>query len=598
MCGIVGFNFKNEKLVKEAAELLNHRGPDQEGFYIDEQVSLGHKRLSILDLSEKGKQPMSSADNNYVIVFNGEVYNFQEIRENLQNLGHTFTSQTDTEVVLHSYIEWGNDCVNRFNGDFAFCIYDKKKKIFYLARDRFGFKPIYYYLSNGKFIFSSELKVLLRAGIPREIDKKALKHYLFFGFTPSETSIIKGVKKLLPAHYAVFSLENKSVAGQKRYWQTTFSNKIKSVDIQDEVYKLLDDAVKKRMIADVLVGAFLSGGIDSSIICYLMKQYNKELKTFSIKFDYDDFNESKWARIVADNLGTEHHEIKFGAKDVKKFIPDLMYSFDEPFGDPSMIPTFLVSKVAREHVTVCLSGTGADELFIGYPRYKEFLRLNQLNKLPPFFQKALVHIYLLKNKDRAGKLKQLFKGKNNKSALYLKLFSYLYRDDKELGQSVDDFPELKKYFKYPEDLHNVLNFDQNEYIPNNLLVKEDRATMAVSLEGRVPFLDHELVEYVNNLDLGVKFRKHEMKHLLKKIFKDKLPHEILYRKKHGFGVPLKHYFRNELKEFAYDQLFNFNNFDYYDKDNLRTMWNKHQRGESDYSHLFWILISFNMWYKR
>ncbi|MCK5023351.1 MAG: asparagine synthase (glutamine-hydrolyzing), partial [Candidatus Aenigmarchaeota archaeon] len=356
-----------------------HRGPDQDGAYSDEYVALAHKRLSIIDLSENGRQPMADSTGDYVIVYNGEVFNYGELKKELAGKGHRFVSNTDTEVILNAYIEWGRNCVERFNGQFAFCIYDKKKKELFLARDRLGIKPLYFFSEGSRFIFGSELKVILKAGIEKEIDEKALNHYLIFGYTPSESSILKNVYKLLPGHYLVYDIEKKRIAEKSKYWEISFSDKIHSEEeAKETLYGLLDSSVKRRLIADVPVGAFLSGGVDSSIIVYLMRKYVKDLKTFSIKFDHDEFNESKWARLVADRLNTDHHEIEFNAVDLKKLIPDLVYLFDEPFGDSSMIPTYLVSKVAREQVKVCLSGTGADELFGGYHRYREFSQLRKL----------------------------------------------------------------------------------------------------------------------------------------------------------------------------------------------------------------------------
>ena len=600
MCGIIGFNWKDKSLIKELANLLIHRGPDDSGYYINDTVSLGHRRLSILDLSKKGKQPMTNEDENFIIVYNGEIYNFKDIRKKLIEKKHRFISNTDTEVILHGYEEWGNDIVNKLNGQFAFCIYDKNKKELFLARDRLGIKPLYYYNKNGKFIFGSELKVIFKSNIKKEIDKEALNYYLIFGYTPSEKSILRDTLKLLPAHYLVYDLKNKKIKEYKKYWENDFKeNEITNeVEIKKLIYEKLDKSVKQRLVADVPVGAFLSGGVDSSIIVALMSKYVKDLKTFSIRFDYNEFNESEYAKIISDKFKTDHYEIEFNVKDVEKLIPELVFHFDEPFGDSSMIPTYLVSKVAKEQVTVCLSGTGGDELFAGYDRYAEFTALKKLNKLPNFIKQIFVRIYSLINIDKSKKLRQLFKGHPNDAILYLKLFSYLFRDEKELNVDINKLSNLGKHFKYKDNLKNLLNFDQNEYLSNDLLVKEDRATLGVSLEGRVPFLDHEFVEFVNSVNSSSKLRKNKTKYILKKTFENILPDKILYRRKQGFGVPLKHYFRKELKDFAYRKIFGFDEFNYYDKKILRDMWIKHQKGESDYSHIFWVIIMFNMWYDR
>ncbi|MFC1662956.1 asparagine synthase (glutamine-hydrolyzing) [Patescibacteria group bacterium] len=598
MCGIVGSNFIEEKQLIDLSCLMEYRGPDQDGSYQDNNVSFAHKRLAILDLSEDGKQPFTDATKNYIIVYNGEIYNFIELKEKLLKRGYKFRTKTDTEVLLNAYIEWGENCPEYLNGDFAFCVYDKIKKILFVARDRLGFKPFYFYHKDGNFLFGSELKLFLKAGIKKEINKQALNHYLFLGFVPGNQSIINNINKLPPGSYGIFDIERKTFSITK-YWDNHFSEQdIPFPEATNTIRHLLDDSVKKRMIADVPVGAFLSGGIDSSIICYLMKKYNKNLKTYSISFDYKDYDEAEWAKKIAQELETNHYEIRFDAQKIKQLIPNLVDYFNEPLGDPSMIPTYLVASVAKKQVKVCLSGTGGDEIFFGYNRYSDFIYLNKLRRLPAWLKKSLSVIYKLLNKDKANKLNILLNVKNEQE-LYLKLFSYLFRDKDELKIGADkSLKDFDKLFRYDNSIFNILNFDQNEYLPNDLLVKEDRATMGVSLEGRIPFLDHRLVEYVNNLPLKYKFRSGQKKYILKKAFHGLIPAKVLRRKKKGFGVPLEHYIRKELKDYFYDKLFNFELFNYYDKEQLKKLWKKHQKGDSDYSHLFWVLFSFNRWYEK
>lgn len=596
MCGIVGSNFLPQEKVRQLNQLIIHRGPDHEGLYNEKNITLAHKRLSIIDLSEKGNQPMTDKTGNYILVYNGELFNFQSIKEELETSGHTFVSHSDTEVILHAYIQWGEECVSRFNGQFAFCVYDRAKQILFFARDRLGIKPLYYYCKEGKLIFGSELKLILESGVEKELDDYAFSHYLLFNNAPSERSIIKNTAKLLPGHHMTFDLKKNEIREIKKYWQLDFSQeKMSGPELEERIYNLLDESVKRRLIADVPVGAFLSGGVDSSIIVYFMRKYVEDLKTFSIRFDYNDFNESAYAKVVSDLFKTDHHEIEFNAKDVQKYIPKLIYSYDEPFGDESMIPTFLVSEVARQHVTVALSGTGGDELFAGYHRHYEYRMLKKLQKIPG--NTLLAALYSLVSKDKAGKLRVLLREKN-RAYLYLKLFSHLFRGDNEAQINTDAvFGDLEKLFSYPDDLTNVLHFDQKEYLPNDLLVKEDRATMAVSLEGRVPFLDHTLVEFMNRVEGRWKLKGNTGKYILKKIFEKHLPHDILYRKKKGFGVPLCHYFRKELKEFAYEYLFNTRHLDF-DRQGVQKMWDAHQAGHSDYSHFFWIIIMYNAWYEK
>jgi len=604
MCGIVGFNWQDEKKIRSLACLLEHRGPEQEGFHVRDGVSIGHKRLRIIDLSEKGRQPIYNEDRTVCISYNGEIFNFQELRDELEKAGHKFESKTDTEVLVHGYEEWGTGLLEKINGQFAFCIFDKTKNIFFIARDRLGIKPLYYYCDQKRFIFGSELKVFLKSDIERQISKKALDYYLLFGNTPSGQSILENVKKVLPGTYIIYDLTAQKIKEDKRYWTLTFSQdaSLSKEELKEQIIQRLDQSVKMQLISDVPLGAFLSGGVDSSIIVALMRKYVKDLNTFSIKFDIPGYDESKYAKIISDRFQTKHHEIEFNAESVKDLISELPYYYDEPFGDPSMIPTCLVSRVAKKHVTVSLSGTGGDELFAGYPRYIELRVLKQLNHLPAIAKKllssSLLALNVLLRNDKLNKLQTFIGPTEDIWALYLKLFSYMFRDKYEQMEKLAEFSYLKMHFKYDDDVTNALNFDINEYLPDCLLTKEDRASMAVSLEVRVPFLDHTLVEFAAKIPSRLKIKRTDKKHILKKAFSDILPRRILYRRKQGFSVPLVHYFRNELKDFAYKEIFDSGEFDYYDKNFLENLWRKHQKGYADYSRLFWSIIMFNLWYKK
>jgi len=614
MCGIVGFNWHDEDLITGSGKLISHRGPDAEGYFTDENISLGFKRLSIIDLSTAGHQPMFYSATNgacskffntlYLsqsdlgIIYNGELYNFQEIKDELIAKGYNFSSKSDTEVILASYLEWGQECVVKFNGMWAFCIYDKKRSILFLSRDRMGQKPLFYYASGNKFIFGSEIKTILHTGIEKTINTHSLNHYLFFGFLPTEQSILNNVNKLLPGHTLVYDLKSHQIISHTPFWHIKFSNEITDVKSALElIHDTIDQSVKRRLIADVPVGAFLSGGLDSSIMVYHMRKYIADLKTFSIKFDYSDFDESKWSKKVSTFFKTDHYEIKFTASDVLKYIPDLVYAYDNPLGDPSIIPTFLVSKVAREHVTVSLSGMGGDELFGGYTRYNEYLILRKLIKLSSSVKSLFPFLYQLVNKDKAGKLKQLLKI-TDETDLYLRLFSHLSRNSNEIEINYTDLSSLKKYFNQHDGLTNILNFDQHTYLPDNGLEKEDRATMANSLEGRAPFMDYHVVNLANSISSHLKIRNGTGKYILKKAYLDFLPHEIIYRKKQGFGVPLNHYFRNELKDITYQTIFDYQGYEYYDKKILLNLWDQHQKSTSDYSQLFWLIFIFNKWYDK
>lgn len=604
MCGIVGFNWEDKSKLASLMSLLDHRGPEQEGFHVGDGISVGHKRLCILDLSEKGTQPLYNEDKTICVSYNGEIYNFKELRSVLEAKGHRFQSNTDTEVLVHGYEEWGTDVLTKVNGQFAFCIFDKNKCRFFLGRDRLGIKPLYYYSDKGQFIFGSELKIFLRSGIDKKIDSEVLDHYMIFGNVPSVKSILKEVQKLPPGHYLVYSLKEKKCLQSCAYWELSFSDNINDdpEEIAIRLREKIKKSVKRRLIADVPLGAFLSGGVDSSIIVAVMSRYVSELKTFSIRFDYPDFNESQYAKLISKKFNTRHFEIDFNAEDVRNLIPKLAYHYDEPFGDSSMIPTYLVCSVAKEHVTVSLSGTGGDELFGGYPRYSEFNMLRRINHFPGLLKHMLdysinaANIFL--RKDKLSKLQSFLCNKEPDYIIYLKLLSYMFRDKSESRYNLDSLSYLGDHFRYGNNLTNLLNSDLKEYLPNCLLTKEDRASMAVSLEVRVPFLDHELVEFANQIPSDLKIRRGKKKYILKKAYEDILPEEILYRRKQGFGVPLVHYFRKELKEFTYNEIFNFDAYDYYDKSLLKQLWDRHQTKRSNYSRIFWSIIMFNMWYKK
>jgi asparagine synthase (glutamine-hydrolysing) len=604
MCGIIGFNWQDENLVKSLASLLEHRGPEQDGFHVRDGISIGHKRLRIIDLSEKGRQPLYNEDRTICITYNGEIFNFPELRQVLERQGHKFESNTDTEVLVHGYEQWGTELLGKINGQFAFCIFDRIKNIFFLARDHFGIKPLYYYCNGHKFIFGSELKVFLKSDIEKRISQKALDYYLLFGNTPSGQSILENVKKVMPGSYIIYDLAEQQIKESRRFWTLAFSpdETLSKGEVKEQIVQRLDRSVKMQMISDVPLGAFLSGGLDSSIIVALMRKYVENLNTFSIKFDVPGYDESQYAKIISDKFQTNHHEIEFNAKSVQDLIYELPYYYDEPFADPSMIPTCLVSRVAKQHVTVSLSGTGGDELFAGYPRYIQFLILKRLNNSSLIAKKLAsgslsVLNFFLRN-DKLNKLQTFLGPAQDTWALYLKLFSYMFRSKDEEIKKLAGFSYLKKHFKYDDDIINALNFDINEYLPDCLLVKEDRASMAVTLEVRVPFLDHTFAGFAAKIPTRLKIKGTDKKHILKEAFSDILPNKILHRKKKGFSVPLAHYFRNELKDFATREIFNSQGFDYYDKTFLKNLWQKHQKGSADYSRIFWSIIMFNLWYRK
>ena len=604
MCGIVGFNWQDNYQIELLASMLNHRGPEQDGFHVADGVSLAHKRLKIIDLSEQGRQPIYNEDKTICVTFNGEIFNFEEIKKELEKSGHIFKSHTDTEVLVHGYEQWGTGLLEKLNGQFAFCIFDKKNNRLFLARDRFGIKPLYYYDKDEKFIFGSELKVFLKSDIKKSIDKNALEHYLFFCNTPSEQSILENVNKLLPAHYLIYDLDKKQILKNEPYWSISFAEQLDcgEEELKKQILERIEKSVQMQLISDVPLGAFLSGGVDSSIIVSIMRKYVKELNTFSIRFDRPEYNESHFAKIVSDKFNTIHHEIEFKARNVKNLMEELPYYYDEPFGDPSMVPTSLVSRVARQHVTVSLSGTGGDELFGGYPRYHRLNLAKRLNNLPSFGKFILKNAAILAHRffkiEGYQRWLNFFGSPQPDYILYLQLFNSMFPGKNQGIENLAKFDYYEKYFRYSDNESNAMNCDLYEYLPNDLLVKEDRASMAVTLEARVPLIDHELAEFAAKIPSHYKIRNKETKYILKKAFEGILPHEILYRPKRGFGMPLREYMRDELRDYCHDIIFNFDLYDYYDKTVIEELWNRHQTGRSDYSRLFWNILMFNMWFNK
>ncbi len=604
MCGIVGFNWEDDRQIRAVTNLLQHRGPEQEGFHVGDGVSLGHKRLCILDLSENGRQPIYNEDRTISIIYNGEIFNFEDLRQTLETEGHRFRSRTDTEVLVHGYEQWGVELLDKINAQFACCIFDRPQNRLFLARDRLGIKPLYYSEIQGRFLFGSELKVFLHSDIEKTVCPEALHYYLAFGYTPPEQSMLEGVRKLPPGSYLIYDLAKKQIQERRRFWTLSFApdESITAEQARQQIVEKLGASVRRRLISDVPLGAFLSGGVDSSIIVALMREHVQELNTFSIKFDVPGYDESPYAKIVSDLFDTRHHEIEFNAGTVHDLIVDLPYYYDEPFADPSMIPTCLVSRVARQHVTVSLSGTGGDELFAGYARYVELQALRTLNRLPAplrlLLRGAVATANVPLRRDKLSKVGTFLGRREPMAHLYLKLFSYMFRSRREPAIALDAFDFLQQYFAYDDDLTNALNFDTRVYLPDCLLVKEDRASMAVSLEARVPFLDHTLVEYAATLPNRLKLQGSDKKHILKQAFRDVLPDSILYRRKKGFSVPLAHYLRHELRDFVQAEIFTPRTDTYYDSEYLRAMWARHQKGVADYSRLIWSILMFNLWYKK
>jgi len=628
MCGIAGvINYYEKRdvskqLIEKMVASLEHRGPDDVGIYVKENVGLGIRRLSIIDL-ETGHQPISNEDNSIHVVYNGEIYNFQALREELQQKGHTFKTNADTEVILHLYEEVGKQLVTRLNGMFAFALWDAKRRTLLLGRDRAGIKPLYYYIGRDRLSFASELKSILQdQTVPRKLNYRAVHDYLALGYVPAPDSIFVRINKLPPGH--VLEYVDGEVAIH-RYWaipyqpleegaSTVITSSMKQ-EYAEGIRERLQESVRRRLISDVPLGAFLSGGIDSSAIVALMtKVSNAPVKTFSIGFPGAGYyDERKYARRIAKLFQTEHHEFEV-EPNALEILPQLVKYFDEPFADFSAIPTYYLSKLARQHVTVCLSGTGGDELFAGYRRYLVETLFRRYQKYPKSIQSLAMQLAKWLPVSRASALKEYF--------LLLKRFlacqdtSPMLRhismmtcfsdemkrelcSDTLMREWAPEHPIAKQYKKTDalDDLTRTLSADFYTYLPEDLLVKEDRMTMAASLEGRVPFLDVEFMEYVASIPSSLKAHNLTTKYIFKEAMRPLLPSSIIDRRKHGFGVPVVEWFKKDLKTYATEvfQDSRTQQRGFFNSEYVMSLLNTHQNGLHDFSPQLWTLLMFELW---
>ncbi|MBV9691384.1 MAG: asparagine synthase (glutamine-hydrolyzing) [Ktedonobacteraceae bacterium] len=565
MCGIAGFidvqhgHESAELLIDSMCKVIRHRGPDDQGIWVGDGVALGMRRLSIIDLAG-GHQPMLNEDGSILVVFNGEIYNYRELRRNLQDRGHQFQTESDTETIVHAYEEYGDDCVKHFRGMFTFALWDRKRQRLLAARDRFGKKPLNYYWDGQRLIFGSEIKSILKAGISPEINYIALDEYLVYAYVPTPNTLFKHVMKVPPAHILVYEHGQVST---RCYWKLPFtptSEDDEAIAIE-HTRALLEDAVRVRLMSEVPLGAFLSGGVDSSAVVGLMSQMmSQPVKTFSIGFEEEDFTELPYARQVAKQFGTDHHEFLV-KPDLIAILPQLVWDYDEPFADSSMLPTYYVSKLAREHVSVALSGDGGDEIFGGYEHY---LREYKISRISPVVRTILASGSLLipdgvRGKKRFGSLRFDLPTRCTRiiqrmpiprAAMYTKeYFAYV----------CDHNPYERHLSRYREVVHldpltQMQYVDAHVYLPDDILVKVDKASMLNSIETRAPLLDQYLVEYVTSLQPSLRIHNGTLKYLLKQATKDLLPASILSRPKQGFGVPIKHWFRGDLLAYAHEVL--------------------------------------------
>jgi asparagine synthase (glutamine-hydrolysing) len=621
MCGICGklnFDINNEVdkgLIKKMCDTLIHRGPDDQGYYINKNIGLGMRRLSIIDLNT-GHQPISNENQKIWIVFNGEIYNYKELKQDLIKKGHQFKTGSDTEAIIHLYEEYDVDCLKLLRGMFAFAIWDEVKSRLFLARDRVGKKPLIYTVANNSIIFASELKAIIKDNsIKKEINFDALDQYMSFQFVPAPYTIFKGINKLPPASYLLCEKGNIIV---KRYWELDFNNKI--IMSEDEyaegILKELEEAVKLRMISDVPLGALLSGGIDSSAVVAIMARLSdKPIKTFSIGFEEEEYSEIKYARIVAERFKTEHHEF-IVKPNIIEILPELAWYYDEPFADKSAVPSYYVAKEAGRHLKVVLNGDGGDEAFAGYSRYdfgnniasllpsnikrqltrqiiKNYLKISDRSKLTSkMIKKIALNLFPV---SRSIIFPEFFSGREKYN-----LYNHNIRDalNNSILNKIDELLEGAEDIKEPID--SMINIDFNHYLSGDLLVKMDIASMANSLEARSPFLDHKLLEFSMSIPCSFKIKNGARKYILKRALSDILPDGILNRNKMGFSIPLIYWLRNELKGFAYQTILN-------DSDGIKLFFNlayvkqlldEHTSGKKNHALRIWSLIVFEMWYRR
>jgi asparagine synthase (glutamine-hydrolysing) len=618
MCGIAGYVGKgNEEELKRMIGTLTHRGPDNQQVYIKDQVGFSHSRLSIIDLDAAANQPFTSEDGNVVLIFNGEIYNYLFLRKQLEQKGISFRTNSDTEVLLKLYQHEGLELFEKLNGMFAFALYDFSLNKLILARDRIGEKPLYYGKFGNTLVFSSELKALLKHSVvDREIDFNALHHYLIFDYVPAPYSIFKNIFKVDPGSYVEY---HEARLIQKKYWNINFSQRSLSFEEAcNEFTKRFEEAVVSKLISDVPLGFFLSGGLDSSSVAYFaQKNSRSKIKTFSIGFEDKSYDESVWAKQVAEFLGTEHHSQVLTQKQTLELIPFVSANMDEPFADPSIIPTYLLSSFTRQHVTVALGGDGSDELLAGYPTFLADRFLSITRMFPEFsisFLNAL-HNALPKSDRNISldfKMAQFQKGFNAPLAdvhtLWLSSFTPQSAKkllNAEVYRGIEEPDKIGALQYHLQSAGSLLSeFNRNAflylktYLPDDILVKVDRSSMLASLEVRSPFVDYTLIEFINSLPESYKRKGFKTKLLLKKSMEGKLPDNIIYRPKKGFGIPLASWLRNELKPLT-DELLSENAlsqhgyFNYAFVNKLKT---DHQHKRANNRKEIWNLMIFQMWY--
>jgi asparagine synthase (glutamine-hydrolysing) len=627
MCGIVGiFDTRGARtidpaLLKRMNETQHHRGPDEGDIYTEPGVGFGHRRLSVIDIAS-GQQPMFNAGGDVGVVFNGEIYNFPELTEELQKLGYVFRTRSDTETIVHAWEAWGEDCVHRLRGMFALAVWDRNKQVMFMARDRMGVKPFYYAaLPDGMFIFGSELKSLrAHPGLPHEIDVRAVEDYFAYGYVPEPKTIYSGAKKLSPG-FALTVHIGQPVPEPKQFWDVPFKPHaaMTQQDAEGELIVRLREAVKIRLKAEVPLGAFLSGGVDSSAIVAMMAGLMKDpVNTCSIAFRDKAFDESQYAEQVARQYQTEHHTETVDTDDYA-LLDTLADLYDEPFADSSAIPTYRVCQLARKRVTVALSGDGGDENLAGYRRYRYAMAEDAVRSKMPVGLRKLVFGPLGKYYPKADWAPRVFRAKTTfealsrdlvegyfhgvslmSDAMRAQLFSNKFRKDLQGYRAIDVMQEHAANSPTDDPLSMIQYLDMKTYLPGDILTKVDRASMAHALEVRVPLLDHKLVEWISGLPADMKLNGSEGKYVFKKSLEKYLPSDILYRKKMGFAVPLAGWFRGPLRDRVRESLLGSTLADtgIFNTGFLADMVEQHQSGRRDYSASIWALLMFEAFLRK
>ncbi len=614
MCGIAGIAYRDSSRPASSEELkpmldsIEHRGPDDWGYHLDGPLAFGMRRLSIIDLST-GHQPIHNEDETVWTVFNGEIYNFVELRPMLEARGHRFYTGTDTEVIVHLWEEYGSEFVHHLRGMFAIAVWDTRSRTLALVRDRLGIKPLYYCETPAGLLFGSELKTLLaHPSVPRELDYSAIRAYLELQYVPSPMSALKHAAKLRPGHMAIYADGSLRVY---EYWDAPPDPQDRPFEeYREELEETLAEAVRMRLVSDVPLGVFLSGGIDSSTVVGLMaRQMGEPVKSFSIGFENQDFDELEYARLIANHFGTQHHE-EIVRPDAIELLPKLVWHYDEPFADSSAIPTYYVSRMAREHVTVTLSGDGGDELFGGYTRYLSIRKYETLAKMLGPLRKPLFGLasavplplrYRSVFRGLGRPLEQMYR--DSMVGMFPPAWLALLAPDGPLSDDATGSDDWSVFWQRAGNVPfqgQAMYVDSKTYLPEDILTKVDRASMAVSLESRVPLLDHKVVELAARIPFEHKVNGIVGKHILKEMIRPMMPEGFLSRPKMGFGVPVGDWFRDSLKDYVRDRLLSkrARGRGLFDMGFVQTLIDMHQTGKADISHLLWSLLFLEEWQRR